>query len=341
MIVVLNADDIGIGSANPTNIYDLVTKLRHLGYMLQNERDFNEFLGIKMKTHDDGSIKLTQTDLIDQILEETNMLDCNPSCIPAKVGPLGLDPTSEPMAERWNYRSVIDKLLRLSTNTRCDITFAVSQVARYSANPKQSHSTAVKTILRYLKKTRAMGMTIKPTDELTLDLFVDDDVTIGLPRVESTSHNTSISNSTHSQIGWIVKLAGCPLIWDSSLQTSNACSTLESKSIALSTAVEVLIPLRRLLLEACNHLGISKTIWSTIQAHGFEDCQESHQVVANQRNLNQSHWNNNRWHLFWQHINDGAVEIKNCNTDLQDADYFTRALTLDTFEANRLRVQKW
>ena len=59
---------------------------------------------------------------------------------------------------------------------RPDIAFAVSQVCRFSVEPKKSHATAVKTILRYLKKTCDKGMIIKPTlNKLHLDLYVDAD----------------------------------------------------------------------------------------------------------------------------------------------------------------------
>jgi hypothetical protein len=46
----------------------------------------------------------------------------------------------------------------LSTNTRPDISFAVSQVGRFSSPPKQSHAKAVKTIVRYLAGTTDKGM---------------------------------------------------------------------------------------------------------------------------------------------------------------------------------------
>ena len=57
-------------------------------------------------------------------------------------------------------------LLYLSTNTRPDISFAVSQVCRFGADPKQSHASAVKTLLRYLKGTADKGMLIRPTKGL-------------------------------------------------------------------------------------------------------------------------------------------------------------------------------
>lgn len=172
MIVVLYVDDAGIGAANPEDIDELIEQLRKLGFELKKEGNFNEFLGIKLEKHEDGSIELTQTGLIDKILEATSMTDCKPNRLPAN-GPLGLDPDGAPMEETWNYRSIVGMLLYLSTNTRCDIIFAVSQAARFSNNPKQSHATAIKTILRYLKKTRDKGMIIKITNRLNLDLYVD------------------------------------------------------------------------------------------------------------------------------------------------------------------------
>ena len=66
---------------------------------------------------------------------------------------LGSDPDGKEMTDPWNYRSVIGMLLYLSGKTRPDIQFAVSQVARFSHSPKQSHANAVKQIIQYLKGT--------------------------------------------------------------------------------------------------------------------------------------------------------------------------------------------
>ena len=66
------------------------------------------------------------------------------------------------------YRVVIGCLLWLSLGTRPDITYAVSQVAKFSANPGQVHWKAVKRILRYLHSTRNMGLifrNLSPTSE--------------------------------------------------------------------------------------------------------------------------------------------------------------------------------
>lgn len=61
---------------------------------------------------------------------------------------MGIAPDGKPF---WTYPSIVGMLLYLTTNTRPKIASDVSQVARFTHNPKQSHATAVKIIIRYLK----------------------------------------------------------------------------------------------------------------------------------------------------------------------------------------------
>ena len=99
------------------------------------------------------------------------------------------------MKDEWSYRSVVGMLLYLSTNTRPDIAFAVSQVARFSNDPKQSHATAVKTIVRYLVGTRDKGTLVTPTGKMDIKLFVDADFA-GLFKVEAERDPDSARSRT-------------------------------------------------------------------------------------------------------------------------------------------------
>ena len=118
---------------------------------------------------------MTQTGLIDRIAAATGLTDSNPNKTPTHQDALGKDLEGPAMKEDWSYRSVVGMLLYLSTNTRPDIAFAVSQVARFSNDPKQSHATAVKTIVRYLVGTRDKGTLVTPTGKMDIKLFVDAD----------------------------------------------------------------------------------------------------------------------------------------------------------------------
>ncbi|GKC36943.1 retrovirus-related pol polyprotein from transposon TNT 1-94 [Tanacetum coccineum] len=56
-----------------------------------------------------------------------------------------------------SYRGTIGSLMYL-TETRHDIQFSTVLCARYQSNPKESHLTSVKRILRYLKGTPTLGL---------------------------------------------------------------------------------------------------------------------------------------------------------------------------------------
>ncbi|GKD32573.1 retrovirus-related pol polyprotein from transposon TNT 1-94 [Tanacetum coccineum] len=69
---------------------------------------------------------------------------------------LGPDLAGKPVNET-SYRGMIRSLMYL-TVTRPDIQFSTVLCARYQSNPKESHLTAMKRILRYLKGTLTLGL---------------------------------------------------------------------------------------------------------------------------------------------------------------------------------------
>jgi hypothetical protein len=137
-----------------------------------------EYLGIKL-TRDDaaGTFTLMQTGVIEKIAAVTGLTHSNANKLPAPQVALGSDPDGKPIKEKWNCASVVGMLLYLSTNTRPNIAYNVSQMARFTSNPKQSHASAIKTTVCYLVATKLFGTIIHPTllALLTLDLFVDAD----------------------------------------------------------------------------------------------------------------------------------------------------------------------
>jgi hypothetical protein len=336
LILVQYVDDCGIGAPNMEIINDFVQKLKDKGFTLTQEESFAEFLGIKFNPLDDGSIELTQKGLITKILQAANMTDCNPNALPAAQAALGADKDGEPMQETWNYRAIVGMLLYLSTNTRPDIAFAVSQVARFSTNPKKSHASAIKTILRYLKKTHDKGTIMRPTKAFSLDLHTDADFCGLFKREDDRDPNVAKSRS-----GWIIQLCGCPLIWKSQLQSHITQSTTEAEYAALTSSLRVLLPLKKLIQEMVNEMGHEDLQNTKVHATVFEDNQSAYYLATNQRITNRTKYFLAKWHWFWDSYNKGEFDIIKCPTDEQRADYFTKALSKDLFENNRRAVQGW
>ncbi len=103
-------------------------------------------------------------------------------------------------------------LLYLSGHTRPDLAYSISQVARFMFNPKHSHKIAPKRIGHYLIGTKDKGMIIKPTNMINIDAYHDADFA-GLYSHEDNNDPVCV----HSCPGYVITVAGCPILWSSKL----------------------------------------------------------------------------------------------------------------------------
>ena len=348
LIVICYVDDLGIQAPNKEIVDELITQLKKKGFDLTLEGSFSEYLGIQYTKVSDTKIKMTQEGLIKKIMEATGMLDCNSNKTPTTKEALGSDELGQPMEDPWNYRSVIGMLLYLSTNTRPDIAYAVSQVARFSHNPKKSHASAVKTIIRYLAGSKDQGVIYERPKTLTMDCFVDADFA-GLYGRDPPESPTSAKSRT----GYIISIGGCYITCKSQLQSTIALSTSEAEYGALSQAMRAVIPIRETLLEMIGAVDAvhankqrpfgNKEDLLSFQTTIHEDNNAALSLAVNQKVTSRTkHWCV-KYHFFWSYINDTKNNTKCVKVDTKEqrADYLTKGLTRDTFEHCRYLNQGW
>ena len=84
-------------------------------------------------------------------------------------------------------------LLHHLTNTHPDISFAVSQVACFNHSLEQSHATALKMIVHYLKGMKDKGMIFKPNGTLNLECWCDADF-VGLYKCDPDTNPSSVKS---------------------------------------------------------------------------------------------------------------------------------------------------
>ena len=167
LVVAVFVDDCVYCYKDPKVLEEFIAGLRKAGLVLTVESSLSEYLGIQIERDDKkGTIKLSQPGLTAKVLASANMTDCASSKTPAKLGVLGIDPDGEPFDEPWTMPSINGQLLYLCQNTRPDLQFAVSQTCRFNHQPKKSHGTAIKHILRYLKGTPDVGLIVKKAKRL-------------------------------------------------------------------------------------------------------------------------------------------------------------------------------
>ena len=117
------------------------------------------------------------------------------------------------------YASAIGYILYAMLCTRHDVNLAVSLVGRYQSNPGMEQWTAVKNILKYLKRTKDMFLVYAGEKELVVNGYVD------------ASFDTDPDDSK-SQTGYVFTLNGGAVSWCSSKQSVMAGSTCEAEYIA-------------------------------------------------------------------------------------------------------------
>ena len=314
-------------------------QLANAGFDFGEEGEVSGYLGVDIKTQSDGSRHLSQTGIIDSILtdlglDQSSKTSDTPAAVvvgPDKDGPAL---TSVP----WNYRTVIGKLLYLAGNTRPDLALAVHQVARYSADPKESHGTAIKRIGRYLLKTRDKGMFIRPTDDLTLDCYAD--ASFGGMFSVSDPNDPICAKSRY---GFLITLGDVPVMWKSKLSTITCMSTFESEWLALNHSCRALIPLRLLLIEVGGALGfipnatalVKTTIWEDNAAVCAIAGSDLPKLTPRSKTIAVKYW----W--FIEQLKPGVIEVRPINTKQQKADCMTKPLARDDFIRLRNMILGW
>ena len=177
VICLVYVDDTLFYAKDVKDIDEVIAGLRKAQMDLEEESDVAGFLGVHIKNNSNGTIELTQTGLIDRIIKALNLEDRPGKETPAEFGALPKDVNGELRNGTFSYASVIGMMLYLSGHSRPDITFAVSQCAKFTHSPTRLHEKALERIGLYLKKTREKGLILKPEhhSELKIDCYCDAD----------------------------------------------------------------------------------------------------------------------------------------------------------------------
>lgn len=141
-------------------------------------------------------------------------------------------------AEQERYQDMTGSLMFSMVETRPDVAFAMSVVSRFAKNPSRQHTEAVKTIMRYLKATRTLGITYGGEEggDLIITGYSDSDWAGDNATRKSTS-------------GFVFMLNGGSVSWCSKIQATVALSSTEAEYVALTLAAKEATWMRLLLTE--------------------------------------------------------------------------------------------
>jgi hypothetical protein len=172
LLVQIYVDDIIFGSTD-------VSMCKEFELLMQNEFEMSMmgeltfFLGLQVKQSSEG-IFINQAKYIQDLLKKYKLTEVSPMRTPMATGLKLHKDLSGVSVECKLYRGMIGSLLYL-TASRPDIMFATCICARYQSDPKESHMSAVKRILRYLKKSPSLGLWYPLNSGFDLLAYTDSD----------------------------------------------------------------------------------------------------------------------------------------------------------------------
>ncbi|KAL6323488.1 hypothetical protein AAG906_039061 [Vitis piasezkii] len=155
------------GNCSPS-IRKFVDALAHR-FSLKDLGHLSYFLGVEAISTSDGMF-LSQHKYVRDLLAKFHLEGVkNSSTLMSSTGHLTLNDGSPP-ANATHFRSLVGGLQYLQL-TRPDIAFAINKLAQFMHAPTQTHWTAAKRLLRYLKHTIHFGLTFRRPQPLHLQAY--------------------------------------------------------------------------------------------------------------------------------------------------------------------------
>ncbi|KAH9744325.1 Integrase catalytic domain-containing protein [Citrus sinensis] len=197
-------------------------------------------LGIKLlRDRKNKTLALSQAVYIDKILARFSMENSKTGLLPFRHGitfSKDQSPKTSEEIERMRrvpYATAVGSLMYAMLCTRLDICFAVWMVSRYQFNPGPQYWTAVKHIIKYLKRTKNY-MLVYSGDELIPVGYTDSDF-------------KSDRDSRKSTSGYVFALGSGAISWMSVKQSCITDSITKAEYVATSEAAKEAIWLCKFL----------------------------------------------------------------------------------------------
>jgi hypothetical protein len=203
-------------------------------------------------------------------------------------------------------------------------------------NPKTSHTEAVHHVGKYLSGTKDQGLILDPQDK-SFECYVDADFcgTWDHDRAQD-DRSTAVSRT-----GFLIKYAGCPIMWHSKLQTEIALSTTASEYVALSTALREVIPLMHMLLELFDQGMLEELHTPKIFCKLFEDNAGALEIAKTPKMRPRTKYLNTKYHHFRDYVTKGLIQLEPIGTKDQQADILTKQVTHELFNHFRKLIMGW
>ncbi|KAE8889209.1 Retrovirus-related Pol polyprotein from transposon TNT 1-94 [Phytophthora fragariae] len=214
------------------------------------------------------------------------------------------------------YRSLVGSLMYLACGTRPDISVAVAKLSRFLGNPGEKHWDAGIKVVRYLLKTKDVGIVYDGLLGTQLEAYSDADW------AGNRDDRRPVS-------GMLLMLCGAPVVWRSTFQKTLALSSTEAEYVALSDCVKECVWMRRLLKDIS-----AEQVGATVI---YEDNQGAMALAKNVGYQARTKHIDIRYHFIQEKVVSNEVELEYVDTKNQLADFMTKGLSSKTLRYLMMR----
>jgi len=207
------------------------------------------------------------------------------------------------------YRPILGSVMWGQLATRPDLSFAVSLLSRFQADPSIEHWNALMHVIGYIKNTLDYGLIYSRDYDITPLAYVDADY----GGCRDTRRSTS---------GYVFTMAGGPVTWSSKRQATVALSTVEAEYVAMSRCAQQMVWMHTWLDE----VGIEHVIPGVIKG----DSRGAIALVKNTKDHGKVKHIDIRHHYIRELVKAETITFKQIPSADNLADLFTKPLARDT-----------
>lgn len=315
VFLVLYVDDILLIGNDVPMLESIKSSLSRV-FSMKDLGEATYILGIQIyRDRSKRLIGLSQSTYIGKVLERFNMQDSKRGFLPMSHG-ISLSesqcPKTREQRDRMSgipYASAIGSIMYAMLCTRPDVSFALSMTSRFQKDPGEDHWTAVKNILKYLRRTKDLILVYGGEEHLAVTGYCD------------ASFQTDRDDS-RSQTGYIYSLNGGAICWKSSKQSSTADSTVEAEYMAACEAGKMGVWIR----EFIDELGVVPSIVEPVELY----CDNTGAIAnaKDHRSSKRTMHIKRKYHLIRELVEQGDIKMCKVGTDSNTADPLTKPLPL-------------
>jgi hypothetical protein len=325
VLSAVHVDDFLIVSSTPDASRAFKEELKSL-WTISDLGEARFCVGIAIsRNRADRTISISQTALIDRIIQQFGQADADPISTPMDPSVARSltrpSPSDAPLSDtatyelaRLPYRSLIGSLMYLAIGTRPDISFAVARLCQFLDCYRRAHWNAAVRVVRYLKGTRLLALTLGGNPDLELVGFSD-------------SSYADCPDTARSTMGYCFSVGGAIFSWSSRRQKTVTNSSCEAEYIALSESSREALWLRQFLREV-HFLKPSPTVL-LCDNNGAKSLSSDPTHHSRSKHIDVRH------HFVRERVEDGSIVVWRVPGHDNVADIFTKALPRPDF--TRLR----